>query len=54
MNIEYAIWQGPILLSVLNKATSLKEIEKVEEELNSSNFAKKEKFRISITKLEVK
>ncbi len=54
MKIEYAIWQGNRLLSVTNTANSLKELDKLEEELNASNLAKKEKFRISIMKLEVK
>lgn len=54
MKIEYSIWQGSRLLSVGNTATSLKEVEKVLEELNNSTIAKNNKFVVNLMKLEVK
>ena len=52
MKIEYAIWQGSHLLSVNNTATSIKDVDKVIDELNSSNVAAKVKFVANIMKVE--
>lgn len=53
MKIEYSIWQGSRLLSVNNKATNLKEVDKVIAELNDSAVASKVKFAANIMKVEV-
>lgn len=54
MKIEYSLWQGSRLLSVLNKAESLTEIDNLIAELNKSEIAKKNKFSANIMTLEVK
>lgn len=53
MTITYAIWQGSNLLSINNKATSIKDVDKVIKELNTSDVAKKVKFSANIQKIEV-
>jgi len=53
MKIEYALWQGTRLLSVMNTATSLSEIDSVIKELNKSDLATKNKFYANIMNLEV-
>ena len=53
MNITYAIWQGSNLLSVNNSATSLKEVDKIIAELNTSNTAKTLKYVASIREIKV-
>lgn len=53
MKITYAIWQGNKLLSVLNEADNIKDIDKIINELNESEIAKKNKFSASITELKV-
>jgi hypothetical protein len=54
MTIEYSLWQGSRLLSIGNTATSIKDIDKVVAELNSSDIAKKVKFSANVMKVEVK
>jgi len=54
MTIEYSLWQGSRLLSIGNTATSIKDIDKIVAELNSSDIAKKVKFSANVMKVEVK
>ena len=54
MKIEYSLWQGSRLLSVLNKAETLSEIDSLVKELNKSDLANKVKFSANIMTLEVK
>lgn len=54
MKIEYSLWQGSRLLSVLNKAETLSEIDNLVKELNKSDLASKVKFSANIMTLEVK
>jgi len=54
MTIEYSLWQGSRLLSIGNTATSIKDVDKVVAELNSSDIAKKVKFSANVMKVEVK
>lgn len=54
MKIEYSLWQGSRLLSVLNKAETLSEIDNLVKELNKSDLAHKVKFSANIMTLEVK
>ena len=54
MTITYAIWQGSNLLAVDQTATSVKEIDELLKELNSSDLAKSVKFSASVRKVEVK
>ena len=54
MTITYSLWQGSRLLSIGNTATSIKDIDKVVAELNSSDIAKKVKFSANVMKVEVK
>jgi len=53
MKIEYSIWQGTRLLSVGNKATAIKDVDRVIAYLNDSDVAKKNKFHANIMKVEV-
>lgn len=52
MKIEYSIWQGSRLLSVMNKATTLTEIDELMKELNKSELANKNKFSANVMSLE--
>ena len=54
MKITYSIWQGSNLLSVNNEATSLKEVDKLIAELNTSDTAKSVKYVASVRKVETK
>ena len=51
MKITYSIWQGSNLLSVNNSATSLKEIDKLIADLNTSDTAKNLKYVASVREL---
>ena len=53
MKIEYSLWQGSRLLSVGNMATNINDIDKLVEQLNKSEIAKKVKFSANIMKIEV-
>jgi hypothetical protein len=53
MKITYAIWQGSNLLSVNNEATNIKDVDKIINELNDSDVAKRVKFLANIQKVEV-
>ena len=53
MKITYSLWQGSWLLSIHNTATSMKEIEKVIEELNNHKLKKQGEFTANIMKVEV-
>lgn len=53
MKIEYSLWQGSSLLSVGNIATNILDIDKLINELNKSEQAKKIKFSANIRKIEV-
>jgi hypothetical protein len=53
MKITYAIWQGNKLLSVLNEANNMKDVDKVIAELNDSEVARKNKFSASIQEVKV-
>lgn len=53
MTITYSIWQGGNLLSINNKATNIKDVDKVITALNSSDVAKRVRFSANIQKIEV-
>ena len=53
MKIEYSLWQGSNLLSVLNKAESMTEIDNLIKELNKSDCANKVKFSANIMSIKV-
>lgn len=53
MKIEYSLWQGSRLLSVGNIATNILDIDKLIEQLNKSEQAKKLKFSANIMNIEV-
>lgn len=53
MTITYSIWQGSRLLSIDNKATSIKDVDKVIKELNDSDIASKNKFSANIQEVKV-
>jgi len=48
MVITYAIWHGSFLLNASNMAVSMKQLDKVINELNASDTAKKTKYHASI------
>ena len=53
MTITYSLWQGSRLLSIGNTATSVKDIDKVVDELNNSNLAKSQKFSANVQEIKV-
>jgi len=53
MKIEYSLWQGGRLLSINNIATNINDIDKLVEQLNKSEIAKRVKFSANIQKIEV-
>lgn len=53
MTITYAIWQGSRLLSINNIANNIKDVDKIINELNDSDVAKKVKFSANIQNVEV-
>lgn len=53
MKITYSIWQGSNLLSVDNIATNINDIDKLMQQLNKSEQAKKIKFSACVRKIEV-
>jgi hypothetical protein len=53
MTINYTLWQGSNLLAIDQIANSVKEIDELIKELNSSDLAKSVKFSANVRKIEV-
>lgn len=53
MEITYSIWQGSLFISAGNKAKSVKSMELLISELNSSESAKRIKFSATVRDVKV-